>query len=267
LGAVQQIRESGLLGFLALNSPTLMDAFANLKRYYRVTGEGLDAAIEQEGANYALRYRETDPALRGLRHNAELAAALLVRYAREATRKTVMPVRVDFTHAPPNERINYADVLGSPVRFRADWDAVVFSDEVLRMPVIGADSELLFELEHLCQRIVGAQPLQPDLLHDVRRLIIERLPKGTARIDNIAKDLAVSGRTLERRLSQRGQPFSDILDEVRSSLAKQYLTSTDSRLEQIAYLLGYSEAPAFVRAFKRSMGVTPSDYRRSQAKR
>jgi len=264
LGAIQQIRDTGLLGFLALNSPTLMAAFGNMKRYYRVAGEGLDAAFERDGAAHALRYRERDPALRGLRHNAELAAALLVRCARDMTRKTVTPVRVDFTHAPPDGRVDYIGTLGCSVQFGLEWDAVVFSDEDLSLPVIGADLKLLAELEHLCQRIIGAQPKQRDLAHDVRRLIIERLPKGTARIDNIASDLAMSGRTLERRLAQRGMPFSRMVDEVRSNLAKQYLTTTDFRLEQIAYLLGYSEAAAFVRAFKRSMGTTPSEYRRGK---
>jgi AraC-like DNA-binding protein len=264
LGAKQEMRNTGLLGFLALNSPTLMDALSNLKRYYRVAGEGLDATFEADGADYALRFRESDPALRRLRHNAELAAALLVRCAREITRKTIMPVRVDFTHAPANERIDYKGILGCPVQFHADWDAVVFSFEALRLPVVGADERLLSELENLCQRIIGAQPKQQDLAYDVRRLIVERLPKGSPRIDSIARDLAMSGRTLERRLAQQGLPFSALVGQVRTDLAKQYLTSTDHRLEQIAYLLGYSEAPAFVRAFKRSMGTTPSEYRRDQ---
>jgi AraC-like DNA-binding protein len=262
LGTTLEIRDTGLLGFLALNSPTLMQAFTNFRRYHRVVGEGLDAMFEQDSTDYALRYRETDPALRGLRHNAERAATLILRCAREITDTAVMPVRVDFTHEKPNERIDYTSFLGCPVRFRAEWDAIVFSNEVLRLPVVGADKHLLALLEQLCRRILGAQPEPRDVLHDVRRLIIERLPKGSARIDHVAKDLAMSSRTLERRLAQRGQPFSGMVDEVRSSLARQYLENTDFRLEQIAYLLGYSEAPAFARAFKRWFNTTPVEFRR-----
>src|SRR5215475_11705784 len=76
LGASHDTRDSGLLGFVVLNSPTLMDALANLQRYFRVVGEGEDVELNRSGPHVVLRFRETDPGLRGLRHNSDYLAAV-----------------------------------------------------------------------------------------------------------------------------------------------------------------------------------------------
>ena len=71
----------------------------------------------------------------------------------------------------------------------------------------------------------------------------------------------MSSKTLERRLADKSTRFSALLDDVRAGLAKRYLTDTDLRLEQIAYLTGYSEPAALVRAFRRWTGATPMQFR------
>ena len=95
----------------------------------------------------------------------------------------------------------------------------------------------------------------------MRSLIVEGLAAGTVHIDAVASKLSVSSKTLERRLSERDESFSALSDAIRQDLAKQYLRETDFRLEQIAYLTGYSEPAALVRAFKRWTGTTPMQFR------
>ena len=75
LGAAHEARDSGMLGFLMLNSPTLLDALSSMQRYFRVLGEGEDIEIERMGPHVTLRFRETDKTLRGLRHSSEYMAA------------------------------------------------------------------------------------------------------------------------------------------------------------------------------------------------
>ena len=79
--------------------------------------------------------------------------------------------------------------------------------------------------------------------------------------DNVARELNMSSKTLERRLAALGTTFSSLLDDIRSGLAKRYLSDTDLRLEQITYLTGYSEPAALVRAFRRWTGTTPMQFR------
>ena len=127
--------------------------------------------------------------------------------------------------------------------------------------MIGANDRLLSALESVCRRIIGPTPKKRDLVHDVRELIVERLPRGSAKIKPIADEVNMSMKTLERRLAERGQSFSALLDEVRCETAKRHLKGTDMGLSQVAYLAGYTEPAALVRAFRRWTGMTPMQFR------
>jgi AraC-like DNA-binding protein len=261
LGASRDTRERGLLGFLVLNSATLMDALVNLQRYSKVAAESEEVEIERLGAHVALRFRETDPSLRGLRHNSDYVAATVVRACRDLTRKHVSPLRAEFICAQPNSKVAHRDILGCPVKFQADWDALIFAQEAAHLPVIGADDELLKVLESACRRILGPKAAKQDMVQQVRELIVDRLPKGTANMEVVASTLAMSVKTLERRLAEHGRTFSELVDSLRCQTAKHYLEETDLRVSQIAYLAGYTEPAALVRAFKRWTGKTPLQYR------
>lgn len=261
LGASIDLRESGLLGFVLLNSPTLLDTLGNLKRYFQVIGEGEDFEIERGGPTVTLRFRETDPELRGLRQNSDYLAAIVVRACRDMVRKRIVPKRAEFIHARPNGRVPYDDVLGCPVFFGKPWDALVFDAESMGLPVVGADDRLLKALEAACARILGPAPREHDLVHDVREILLDGLSRGRATLDAAATALGLSPKTLERRLAKEGTSFTKLLDSLRADLARQYLADTDFRLEQIAYLVGYSEPAALVRAFRRWTGTTPAAFR------
>jgi AraC-like DNA-binding protein len=261
LGASHGVRDVGLLGFIALNSPTLGDALASIERYVKVANEGIDAVFEAGRHGATLRFRETDPSLRGLRHNSEQAAAQIARGARELTRRKAAPLRVEFMHARPDGRIDYEGILGCRVKFRAAWDGVVFAEETLRLAVIGADSKLLRVLESACRRIIGPTPRKHDLVHSVRQHVVQRLAKGALPLDDMARHLGMSAKTLERRLRERGASYRALVGSARRDLAERYLADTDLRLQQIAYLLGYSEPAPLVRAFRRWTGGTPMQYR------
>jgi len=261
LGASHDVRDNGLLGFIAVNSATLRDALANVERYISVTNEGTDAILELAGPVSALRFRDADPALRGLRQNSERVSAQFVKGARELTRAKATPLRVEFIHGRPNERIDYEGILGCPVRFRAEWDAVIFSEETVRLPVIGADNRLLRTLEAACRRIVGPRPRKEDLVHSVRQHVVQQLAKGAPAFDDVARHFNMSSKTLERRLGERKASYREIVDGIRCDLAKHYLADTELRLHQIAYTLGYSEPGPLVRAFRRWTDSTPMQYR------
>lgn len=261
LGASRDTRDRGLLGFLLLNSPTLMDGMINLQRYSKVVGEGENLEIERIGAHVVLRFREADPALRGLRHNSDFIAASVVRGCRDLTRQAISPIRAEFIGAEPSAKVEYTDILGCPIKFGAEWDALVYSEETTRLPAKGADDKLLRVLEEACQKIIGPTSKEPDVVRKVRELVVERLPKGSANIDAIADELNISSKTLERRLAKRGQRFSALLDETRCKAAKHYLEETNMRIAQVAYMAGYTEAATLVRAFKRWTGTTPMKFR------
>jgi AraC-like DNA-binding protein len=264
LGASHEAGDHGMIGFIALNSPTLRDALSNIRRYFQVLGEGEDIELVRHGPHVALRFRETDPNLRGLRHNSDYIAASIVRICRQITqRQRLAPLSAEFVHRRPKQEIDYQRYLGCAPKFGAEWDAVVFTNEALQLPVIRADNKLLRVLENACRKVLGPAPRKDDIVYDVRELITDGLARGTAQFDVVARELNMSSKTLERRLTERDTNFSTLLDDIRCNLAKWYLEKTDLRLEQFVYLLGYAETPTLVRAFRRWTGMTPIRYRLS----
>jgi AraC-like DNA-binding protein len=184
-----------------------------------------------------------------------------VRGCRDLTCQSIFPIRAEFIHDQPSGSVEYAKFLGCPVKFGSDWDAVIYAEETTRLPVKGADTKLLEVLEATCESLLGPAPKARDLVREVQQLVIERLPTGSASIDSIAKELSMSSKTLERRLAERGLSFSALLDRTRFNAVTHYLEETDMRLTQVAYLAGYTEPAALVRAFKRWTGETPSKFR------
>ena len=189
LGAAQAARDSGMLGLLMLNSPTLLDALSNAQRYFHVLGEGEDIEVERMGPHVTLRFRETDKALRGSRHNSEYIAAIIVRACRDMTRKRISPVRAEFIHGRPNAKVAYADNLSCPVKFHAPWDALTYDTDTMHLPVIGGDNKLFKVLERACKSILGTAPKKQDIVHDVRELVIDGLAKGGVSFDDVAREV------------------------------------------------------------------------------
>ena len=107
-------------------------------------------------------------------------------------------------------------------------------------------------------------PSAPDIVGRVREAIDAELRGGDPRLETVARRLAMSPRSLQRRLrEQGGVAFNDVLDEMRYSAARSYLGQGDVAGAEVAYLLGFADQSSFNRAFKRWSGQTPTDYRRA----
>lgn len=266
LGASRDIRDRGILGFIGLNSPTLMEAINNLLRYRKVSGQNDEFEVERTGTQVTVRFREVNAALRPLRNHSDYLAGSMVRIARDLVRKRIVPVRMEFCHARPEQPVAYAEILDCPVEFEATWDALIFAEETTRLPIDAADDKLLRVLKSAGDRIVGSPNEKVDLVRDVEQFIVDNLHKGSVTLDNMAKALGLTSKTLERRLAAREKTFAGLLDDVRHRTARHFLEETDLRIFQIAYMVGYTEAAVLVRAVKRWTGLTPLEYRRAHNK-
>jgi AraC-like DNA-binding protein len=108
-----------------------------------------------------------------------------------------------------------------------------------------------------------AQLDQDHIIQKVKAVIIDQLPSGNVTDETVARELYMSSRKLQRQLRNDGTTFTTLLTEIRQDLAQRYLREQHISLTEIAFLLGFSESSAFSRAFKRWMGVTPSEYRKA----
>jgi AraC-like DNA-binding protein len=137
-------------------------------------------------------------------------------------------------------------------------DLLEFSNETISIPLFSADAKLLEALQPFCdmaakERATTKGTLRAAVENEVEKL----LPRGKASKQTIAKALALSARTLSRRLAGEGTTYEEVVDQLRRTLALQYLKDPGMSISQIAWLLGYEGSTSFNHAFKRWTGRSP----------
>jgi AraC-like DNA-binding protein len=255
-------RSVGIVYYLMASSETLATALQRLERYGSSADEALRVRSRKtENLSVELAYvgvkRHLD------RHQAEFWLAGTLRLCRLFTGRDLVPAAVTLVHARPARAAEIERYVGREIAFGADRDLLVFEGGAGDLSLTTCDPYLQHLLVALCDRASPTRSGEPASLRtSVANAITPRLRNGTPTIDNIAKDLGMSARTLTRKLAEAGTSFSMVLDELRYELAIQYTRDSTSTISQIAWLLGYREPSAATRAFKRWTGKTPTEFRR-----
>ena len=193
---------------------------------------------------------------------AEYTLAAVFLRTRTATGQRYPLIRVEFSHEAPLDTREHERIFECPVVFGASRCQMVIDREVWNTPRAGSNPELFSVLDRHAQMLLSQRPAADDVASRVRDAIDEELRGGNPELESIARKLAMSGRTLQRRLKEEGLLFADLLDAARFEAAKTYLARHDVAGAEVAYLLGFAEPSSFNHAFKRWSGRTPTDYRR-----
>lgn len=167
------------------------------------------------------------------------------------------PKAFSFTHDEPSYRAEYDRIFRVPLFFSSDKNAILYGEELLSVrlpPTNRYVSRLLTkQAEELLTKLEGSKSIRGR----VEKLLIPMLPSGEANVETIAAKLGVSRQTLFRKLKAEGVTFERVLDELRRKLALHYLNNKKISVNETAYLVGFSDAAAFSRAFKRWTGSSP----------
>ena len=256
-----ELRELGLLYYVLASSETLGDALGKAVRYSSIVNEGVRLHW-RKGRENGIGFRYVNVERRGDRQHIELWLTIIVRLARQLTGRRLVPDRVRVIHQGRKMAAEFRAFLGCNIEFAAGADEVVFSRDILQMPVVGADSYLNDLLTRYCDEALThrGDNRVTTLRHEVENAIAPLLPHGKASAAEIARRLGLSQRTLARRLAGEGLSFSRILHELKLDLAMRYLREGLS-VSHIAWLLGYHEVSAFTHAFKRWTGKSPRQLR------
>jgi AraC-like DNA-binding protein len=253
----------GVLDYLAHSSQTLGEAITRLSRYNRLLQDVAETLLEIEGEHAVIWQRTLDcvwlppPVI-------ENSMANLVVIGRVLTGGCMAPIEVQFRHPAPDYAAEHERIFRTRVRFEAERDAVVLGVRDLDLPLTNPDPGLCSILDRHAQKLLEGLPPLARFSTRVRELCAEMLKDGTANAERIAQKLEMSERTLRRRLKEEGTTFDELVDELRRAMTQHYLEFPDMTLEYIALMVGYSEAGAFRRAFRRWFGTSPTSYRRAR---
>lgn len=258
-------RSYDLLTYASATQATLGSAVESISRYFRLLGEVSRVQLEREGEDAIFaNYLDLPVSPESTRQGTELAVAVGYVIPRRLVEGAFDLREVRFRHSAPQETTEHARIFGCPVRFGADINGIVFDPAMLELPLRTHDPTLAEILRAAADRALAQLPTTTSLATEVRRRLPELLTKGQASLATTARALAMSPRTLQRRLRAEGVGYQTILDGVRKELAQSYLAHEDLSAAEVAFLLGFSEPASFNRAFKRWTGTTPSGYRRGR---
>jgi AraC-like DNA-binding protein len=261
LAQLPDLRELGLVYYIAASSDTVGDAFRRAARYSSVVNEGVSLAYRDRNET-ALACHYVGVARHRDRHQMEFIVTLLVRLCRHLTGLRLAPSRVRFIHPRTDDRSELSAFFGGELEFARTADDVVFDTAIKDMPIVSADPYLNELLLENCEEAVARRSASRGSFRSaVENAIVPLLPHGKARADGIAGKLGLSQRTFARRLASEGLTFTEVLESLRGDLARQYLAHHALSVSQIAWLLGYQEVSAFTHAFKRWTGTTPRQVR------
>lgn len=263
LGQLATASSIGVDGFIVQNSPDVGTALRNLERHVAMHDHAGTVSVTVDGDGAALGYELLDRDVAGATHILAGAMAIGCNLMRALCGDTWAPQAVQFAFRKPVDVTAYRHFFRAPVRFDAEACALLFPAATLGQSVVGADAALYRLLAREVQD-VGATSDAP-IGERVARLVRRALASGEVTAERVAGLLAVHPRTLNRRLKSQGTTFHKVVDEVRFAMAREMLGGTDANLVDIAVCLGYADASAFARAFRRWTGVAPSAWRRAPA--
>jgi len=259
VGRPASLSALGAVGFLMQASPTVGVALQELERNLHFHDQAATLSLQVEGNYVVLGYRITTPEVEALGQIYAVAALIGSNFMRSMCGNGWRPTEVRLPFARPRDARPLRDAVGAPLRFDADRLALVFPASDLVRPLASADPLLHRMMSERLQQLEATS--RDGLVDHVRRLLrtLVFLPHGTPTV--VAGRLGLSLRTLNRRLAAEGTSVRSLSDEVAMDAARQLLASTAKSAGEIALLLGYSDASAFTRAFRRNCGTAPAQWR------
>ncbi|MEP1213769.1 MAG: AraC family transcriptional regulator [Marinobacter sp.] len=257
-----------VVGYITMSCATLGEAVARIAPFEKLVGDMGTTSLSMNGDDLKLTWNcnYTDPVIRP--QMVDNIFASWINYARWlADDNKASPSSVHLRRSSPGPELEqaYTERWGCPVRFCAGEDAIVLHKALLNTPLRQPDPLLRKTLEAHALSQLATLETDTALTHRVKHSIRRQLMHGITRQDMVADHLGMTSRTLQRKLSQEGVSYQQLLDEVRQGMAEDFLTNSELGIPDIALRLGYSETTSFHRKFKAETGKTPGEFRQLKA--
>jgi AraC-like DNA-binding protein len=259
LGSEERIERYDPIAIAALYTRSFRDALNRMARYKRLTCPE-EIRIMEHGNDCAVQFvwllaDDTEPPAL-----IDVCFAWVVSIGRRGIGHPVNPKRVEFKRPESNRRL-YEDHFQCPVKFGARHNMLLFRSEDLAQPFLTHNPDLLEMVAPQLEKELTQQLAQKSLKEQVKGILKKFLAGQRPRLEDVAVELRVSTRTLQRRLLAERITFQNLVEEARRELAQHYLLKSSLELNETAYLLGYEDPNSFIRAFHRWEGTSPGEWR------
>ncbi|WP_342622134.1 AraC family transcriptional regulator [Pseudomonas alkylphenolica] len=251
----------GAFGHAARSTVDVRAMLNFISRYLVVHAHANELTWYLHGGRVEIHYQLTDPSITRCRQDSEFAMAGLYVSLCQVTGHKFAPLRVDFSHPQPADISLHQQTFRCPLRFNQAINAMIWPAAILEEPLVTADERLFQALQPFLEDQRKRRLADTDLTARISQSIAGNLRAGDVGLDAIAKELGFSPRTLQRRLQEQALEFNTLVEEIRIAKALAYMEDSSRSINDIASVLGYSEASSFTRAFRRWTGLSPRAFR------
>jgi len=254
----------GTLGYAWLSSSTLRTALKRLVRYWRIVIADVTVRLDEtpEGAEFVHTPPALDNTLDGIR--GDIVMAIIYDMCRTNFGHAFSPRRVAFHHPAPADTSSYQALFGCPVSFGADANRLLIGPNEADQPLPTGNQDIAAAHDRILVEQL-ARLDKTDVVARFRSSLLDRMTSGEFSEEDLARDLHMSRRSLQRRLAEADASYQSLVDDTRRDMALRYIQDPAKSATDITFLLGYSQQSAFTRAFRRWTGMSPSEYRSSKS--
>jgi AraC-like DNA-binding protein len=248
-----------VVDFLCAYSATVAEAYRRIAAYFALVDVRARLEVRDSPPCLVMRAATGQPIPQPAQ---EYTFAALIRRMAVCIGEDFRPTAVELAFDAPPDASEHQRVLGAPVRFGAPEPRILFDEATFHAPIPDANPALASVLEDHARRLCDELPPGDDLPSRVRAAVAEEPDSGAATVKSVAKRLAMSERTLSRRLKELDLTFGQLKAESRFGLARTHLRDPSLSIAEVGWLLGFADQSAFTRAFRRWSGKPPGEFRR-----
>lgn len=264
VGQQMKMDDYGVLGLSWKTCSKAGEIFERCERYFHLLSNTYLFKVEKEGAVSRVHLFR-DAYRRGVELSNEATFSATVVVLQAITETDMTPLSLSFKHGAPKDVQSYREAFKCPILFDQPHNFIAYQTIDLETRTAKADTSInKFLVERVEEETRGIEISSIKIVADVEELIKDALPSGIPGIIQIGEHMAMSGRTLTRRLSESGLTFRDLVQQTQEKISKDLLRNSSNTIGEIAFQTGFSEQSAFSRAFKRWTGQSPLAYRNSR---
>jgi len=259
LGTEDRVERYDPIAIAAICTRSLRDAIQRIGRYKQLTCPEKIELVERGNECIVhftwLLATEEEPAML-----VDVCFAWILTIARRGTGRSIHPERVEFQR-PETHRGVYEQHFACPIQFNAAKNVLVFHKAEVDADFATYNADLLAAVAPQLEAELKQQLAEKDLREQVKGTLKRLLAGQRPTVEQVARELRLSTRTLQRRLTEDGVTFQQLMEQARRELARHYLLQSSLELNETAYLLGYEDANSFFRAFHEWEGTSPGQWR------
>lgn len=258
--AVDNPTSFDLLAYAMMSCQNLAEAVVRLVQYCAVVSDAVDLRVTAISEGCRIEVTPMEPPIPGRSLRLDYTIVTFLAFCRWVTSRKIAPLGVELSYPAPTDLTQHQTAFGCPLRFNAPQHALLLRKADLQLPLPTANAVLSRLHDRAVQDYVSSLQ-STGIAARMAAVLVRRIGTGPLLRRDVARDLCLSDRTLQRRLTEADTSFQKELDALRRQLTENYLRDPAVPLADIATLLGFTEASTYYRACQRWFQLSPKQVR------